>query len=124
MTSATRLLVKANKVVLNALVTLQNDYLDSKAIQNYLKTNQNPNIFCFEGDEEYFLALQSSEKNGEGCELSREVCDAKKTKFIEWLETNAKSRCWLPMLVVAEQARGETLQVTDTPSPTHTSSIN
>ena len=29
----------------------------------------------FEGDKEYFLALQSSEKNGEGGELSREVHD-------------------------------------------------
>ena len=34
MTNATRLLSKANTVVLNTLVTLQNDYLDSKAIEN------------------------------------------------------------------------------------------
>ena len=39
LTNATRLLSKANTVVLNTLVTLQNDYLDSKAIKN-VKINQ------------------------------------------------------------------------------------
>ena len=56
------------------------------------------------------------EENGEGGQISREVGEAK-IEVIERLKS-ANSRCWLPMLVVAEQARGETLQVTNPlPSP-------
>ena len=124
MTNATRLLVKANKVVLNALVTLQNDYLDSKATKDVSKQIK-ISSFGFEGDKEYFLALQSSEKNGEGGELSREVHDGCKKDQSHGMIEKCKKRCWLPMLVVAEQARGEILQVTiPPPLPPHTPPIN
>ena len=72
LTSAIRLLGKANVTVLNTLATLQNDYIDSKAIQNISQIKMNSNV-CFKGDKEYFLALQSSEENVKGGALCWEV---------------------------------------------------
>lgn len=73
LTNASRLLGKAYTAVLNTLVNLQNDYLDSKAIKNI------------------FLRYSRLRR------MVKIVCSAE--------------RCWLPMMVVAEQNRGETLQV-------------
>ena len=100
MTNATRLLSKANTIVLNTLVTLQNDYLDSKAIKNVkmkIQISFQNFTFGFEGGEEYFLALQSSEENGEGGEISGEVGGAK-IEVIELLKNanveGAGCPCW------------------------------
>mgnify|MGYP001317340100 CR=1 FL=1 len=56
-------------------------------------------LVCFEGDKEYFLALQSPEENGEGGQISREVGEAK-IEVIERLK-NAKTLYNMGMKVAA-----------------------
>ena len=83
LTNATRLLVKANKVVLNALVTLQNDYLDSKATKvipeqikiSYFVLKAIKNIFLRYSRLRRMVKVVSS--------AERYTMDAKKTKVME-----------------------------------------
>ena len=46
LTSAIRLLGKANVTVLNTLATLQDDYIDSKAIQNISQIKNSTQMFA------------------------------------------------------------------------------